>query len=404
MYVSRLQTTSDVVERDFLPAFEQILEDLVSPNRVVKEDGHALYTLHRFFESNDYKQAFQDRNTWDAFTRIVLPAARSKGISPSLPDAAIGLRWLYHFLLPLNAPLPQTNLTHTTAAGPCGLSSIVAYWKYNTPMIVTDHGVYLRERYLAVSETEMSFFQKWILTRLSQYISRLCYQTAEIVAPVCNYNRRWEEKLGTAPSKIHTIHNGISTEDFVSQPKPDHVPDRPTAVAAAHLFPLKDVETMIHSCAVAREQVPDVQYRIYGSLDVDPDYTARCRDLIRSLNLDDHVLLGGFHDTPTRLYHEGDVSILSSVSEGFPYAVIEAMACERPVVATDVGGVSEAVGDCGIVVPPRDAQALGEGVATLLTDDEKCADMGRRARKRVLDKFRLTDAISTYREVYKQLA
>jgi glycosyltransferase involved in cell wall biosynthesis len=161
---------------------------------------------------------------------------------------------------------------------------------------------------------------------------------------------------------------------------------------------------MIKSCAVAREQVPDVQYRVYGSLDVNDDYTARCKSLIQRLDLDDHFLLGGFHDTPSRLYHEGDISILSSISEGFPYAVLEAMACGRPVVATDVGGVREAVKDCGIVVPPRDAQALGNSVATLLSDDDTRRDMAQRARKRVLDKFRLSDAIATYRDVYETLA
>lgn len=404
VYASRLQTTSDVVKREFLPVFERVLGALVSPDRVTRDDGQALYDLHRFFQSHDYKQAFRDRNTWDAFSQVILPAALAKGISTSLTDVAIGLRWMYHFLLPLSAPCPRTDLTHTTTAGMCGLSGIVAHWKYGTPMIVTDHGVYLRERYLAVSETEMSFFQKWMLTRLSQYVSRLCYRTAAIVAPVCDYNRRWEEQLGTDPGKIRTIHNGISTEDFVSHPKPDHVPDRPTVVAAAHIFPLKDIETMIQSCVVAREQVPNVQYRVYGSLDINPAYTTRCRDLIRTLNLEDHFHLGGFHDAPTRLYHEGDVSILSSISEGFPYAVLEAMACERPVVATDVGGVSEAVGDCGTVVPPGDAQALGTGVADLLINTDKRADLGRRARERVLNKFRLKDAIKMYREVYEHLA
>jgi glycosyltransferase involved in cell wall biosynthesis len=155
---------------------------------------------------------------------------------------------------------------------------------------------------------------------------------------------------------------------------------------------------------VARQSVPDVQYRVYGALDVDREYVTRCRALINHLDLTDHVLLQGFHDTPTRLYHEGDLSILSSISEGFPYAVLESMACERPVVATDVGGVSEAVGDSGLVVPPRDATALGTGVATLLNDADRRLDMARRARRRVLDTFRLDDAMARYRALYDELA
>ena len=404
VYVSRLQTTATVVERDFLPPFEEVLRGIVHPEDVTRADGAALHALYRFFQTHDYKQAFRARVTWDAFERIVLSAEALQDETPSLADASTALRWLYHFLLPLNTDIPPTDLTHATTAGTCGLSSIVAYWAHDTPMIITDHGVYLRERYLNVSETDFPFFQKWFLTHLSQYISRLCYQTAVLVAPVCHYNQRWESRLGAPPSKIRTIYNGIDTDDFSPAPKPDHVPDRPTVVAAAHIFPLKDIETMIRSCAVAREHVPDVQYRVYGSLDVNPEYTARCRDLIRRLDLDDHFVLGGFHDTPTALYHEGDISILSSISEGFPYAVIEAMACGRPVVATDVGGVREAVADCGIVVRPRDATALGEGVAALLSDPERRALLAEHSRARVLEKFRLSDAITTYRDVYEQIA
>jgi glycosyltransferase involved in cell wall biosynthesis len=404
VYVSRLHTTPAVVKRHFLPPFKQVLRSIVAPEGVTRSDGAPLYALYRFFQTHDYKQAFRAQGTWDAFVRIVLSAPALQHESPSLADAATPLRWLYHFLLPLNTDLPKTDLTHATATGTCGLPSIVAYWAHGTPMIVTDHGVYLRERYLAVSDTDLPFVQKWFLTHLSHYIARLCYHTAALVAPVCRHNRRWEERLGTDPAKIRTIYNGIATDDFAPAPKPAHVPDRPTVVAAAHLFPLKDIETMIRSCAVAREQVPNVQYRVYGSLDVDAAYTARCRDLIRTLDLNDHFVLGGFHDTPTELYHEGDISILSSISEGFPYAVIEAMACGRPVVATDVGGVREAIADCGVVVPPRDANALGQGVAGLLSDPDRRARLSTTSRARVLDKFRLSEAARTYREVYHTVA
>jgi len=404
VYISRLHTTPAVVKRDFLPPFEQVLHHIVDPENVTQADGAPLHALYRFFQTHDYKHAFRARATWDAFSRIVLAAPALHDDPPSLADAATTLRWLYHFLLPLNTEIPNTDLTHTTATGTCGLPSIVAHWAHGTPMIATDHGVYLRERYLAVSDTDLPFAQKWFLAHLSHYITRLCYHTATLVAPVCRHNRRWEERLGTAPAKIRTIYNGISTDDFAPAPKPAHVPDRPTVVAAAHIFPLKDIETMIQSCAVAREQIPDVQYRVYGSLDVNADYTARCRTLIHELDLDDHFILGGFHDTPTELYHEGNISVLSSISEGFPYAVIEAMACERPVVATDVGGVREAIGECGLVVPPGDAQALGEGVASLLGDPDRQAQLAQASRDRVLAKFRLSEAVRTYREVYHSVA
>jgi len=78
------------------------------------------------------------------------------------------------------------------------------------------------------------------------------------------------------------------------------------------------------------------------------------------------------------------VVALTSISEGFPYTVVEAMACGRTVVCTDVGGVSEAVGDAGIVVPPRDIAAVADGCLRLLEDDDLRHDLAAKARTRVL--------------------
>ena len=175
------------------------------------------------------------------------------------------------------------------------------------------------------------------------------------------------------------------------------------AVAAARVFPLKDIETMIRSAAVARERLPSVRYLLYGSLDADPPYVRRCTDLVSELELEEVFRFGGFHPNPAEVYAEGDISVLSSISEGFPYTVLESMACARPVVATDVGGVKEALEGYGIVVPPRDPEALGRGVADLLEDEELRLDLGRRGREQVLARFRTSTSVDAYRNLYSDL-
>ena len=109
-------------------------------------------------------------------------------------------------------------------------------------------------------------------------------------------------------------------------------------------------------------------------------------------------MLEGRVDTPVNAYHAGSIVALTSISEGFPYTVVEAMACGRPVVCTNVGGVAEAVADTGIVVPPRDVTAVAEACVALLSDHERRRRLGALARERVLANFTLRRSLDAYRE------
>jgi glycosyltransferase involved in cell wall biosynthesis len=218
---------------------------------------------------------------------------------------------------------------------------------------------------------------------------------------VVRFNHRWEVRYGADPARIETIYNGVDPQVFAPRPKP---PGPPTVLAAARVYPLKDIETMIRSAGVVRGEIPDVRFLLYGSLSADPAYVERCRALIAQLGLDETFLLKGPHAKPSELYSEGDLTVLSSISEAFPYTVLESMACARPVVGTDVGGVREALEGFGLIVPPRDPASLGRAILMLLQDDELRLELGRRAREEVLARFRITDSVDSYRRLYRRLA
>jgi glycosyltransferase involved in cell wall biosynthesis len=95
---------------------------------------------------------------------------------------------------------------------------------------------------------------------------------------------------------------------------------------------------------------------------------------------------------------------LSSISEGFPFTVIEAMMSGRATVSTDVGGVAEAVGDAGVLVPPRSPEAMGEALIRLLRDDDERHRLGKAARKRALAELTLELMADRYRAEYETLA
>lgn len=402
----RRRTSRLAIEQSFLPILGQLLA-AIREGRGDVEVGRVLHGMWRYFQRHDWNRTWRSASVWEAFiaqaSRPVeqdpAPLAHER---PHLHDLTAALRWLAHFLLPLAVPIPRADLVHTTVAGFAALAGIVAKHEHGTPFVVTEHGVFVRERYMSLADGEFSPFATRFLVDLASLMARLSYAHADVVAPVAGFNRRWELPYGADPRHIEVIYSGIDTTLFRPRPKPAGA--RPTVVAAARVFPLKDIETMIRAAAVARAAVPDVQFIVYGSLEVDPPYVERCRALIGELGLEESFRLAGPHASPPDLYIEGDISVLSSISEGVPYAVLESLSCGRPVVATDVGGVAEVLGGLGIVVPPRNPMALGEAVAALLTDGELRRELAHRGRELVEARFRTEYTIAAYRDVYCRLA
>lgn len=407
----RRETTDDVIERRFVPLLRELVRGFEPEHSHPLAQGRVVHGLWRYFQHYDWRRTWRSRPAWDAFVEEALRQHRERpgdvlpAEEPSAYDLTTAMRWLSNYLLELAAPLPRADLVHTTIAAFAGLAGVVAKHEHGTAFLATDHGVWVRERYIALSGSdELTPFGRCFLLGFSSLVSRLVYAHADVVSPVTNFNRRWEIPWGVEPHRIETISNAVDPSVFVPRPKPPSTAGRPTVVAAARIFPLKDIETMIRSAVIARERIPNVQYLVYGSLETDPPYTERLRSLIAELSLEGTFTLAGHHANPPEIFGEGDISALSSISEAFPYTVLESMSCQRPVVGTDVGGVREALEGFGIVVPPRDPQAFGEAVVQLLTDDELRLELGRRGREQVLAHYRVDQAMASYRDLYGRLA
>ena len=132
-------------------------------------------------------------------------------------------------------------------------------------------------------------------------------------------------------------------------------------------------------------------------------YHERCLALVDDLGVAENVIFAGFTSSPAAAYYEGDLSVLSSISEGFPYSVIEPMMCGIPVVGTNVGGVQEAVGDCGFVVEPRNPREFADACIYLMEDRARARALGGRARERALGHFTLEMCNQGFLEIYRQV-
>jgi glycosyltransferase involved in cell wall biosynthesis len=149
-----------------------------------------------------------------------------------------------------------------------------------------------------------------------------------------------------------------------------------------------------------------VKLRLFGNIPKGNEaYADRLGELIRKRRLDSTIVFEGIipRERIVDAYRAGDVVVLSSISEGFPYTVVEAMMAGRATVSTDVGGVAEAVGDAGLVVPPRDPAAFAAACVRLLEDPSERERLARRARERALACFTIARFLALYRETYAEL-
>jgi glycosyltransferase involved in cell wall biosynthesis len=319
-----------------------------------------------------------------------------------LADAVTASSLIGHMLQPLVLPPIRVDVVHAAMNGLSVLPGLVAKWRRTTPLVLSEHGIYLRERYLGYLSEAVSQPVKVVLLGFFRALAGAGYAAADVIAPHSRYNRRWQLHNGADPGRLWTMYNGVEVDDF---PVASTEPTQPTIVFMGRIDPLKDVHTLIRAFALVRAEIPAARLRIFGGTPRENlRYRDSCAELIDELNLGGAAILEGRVDDPADAYHQAHVVALTSISEGFPYTVVEAMACGRPVVCTNVGGVSEAVGEAGFVVPARDAPAIARALVTLLSDHDLRARLGAAARARVLAHFTLAQSLGEYRRVYDSLA
>lgn len=406
LFDRKRQTSAEAVETEFVPLLREFLA-FVNGGSDVERFGRTLVAMEDYFRACDYNDTFKAPATWRAFraemeafskrSREPLPGPEHR--LPSLFDLTECLRWLYRFLIVLNARPPRVNVTHATAAAFCGIPCITAKVRHGTPMILTEHGVYLREQYLFLSRFRRLFFCKQFLLNLITAIVRANYHFADVIAPVCHYNTRWEVAHGAPQHKIRVIYNGVDPDVWTLGPETSSA----QVVATARIDPLKDIETFLRVAKRVRETHPGVRFTVFGAV-ADERYYKRVLALRAHLKLDGVVTLGAPAPDVVAALHDADVVLLTSISEAFPYSVLEAMSCGKAVVASDVGGVSEALEGCGVLVKPRDDEAFAREVRTLLDSRATRQRLGAKARARVLDEFRLDHAIGSYLDLYRDLS
>ncbi len=212
---------------------------------------------------------------------------------------------------------------------------------------------------------------------------------------------------GLPADKVIVIHNGLEVDTFPLSP--NHrmreslglLPRQPVVAVVANFIHYKGHRFFVEAWARVVQVLPEAVALLIGEGPLRAEVQAQ----VEALGLGRSIsFLGLRHDVPALLTLP-DLVVHPSLQEGFSNAILEAMAAGKPVVATEVGGTPEAVvhGETGLLVPPRDSQALAEGILWLLQHPTEAARFGAAGRRRVTERFDLATMVRQYEAVYERL-
>jgi glycosyltransferase involved in cell wall biosynthesis len=208
--------------------------------------------------------------------------------------------------------------------------------------------------------------------------------------------------------KIITIYNGIDVLKFHPMPKNKSLmkslglrDDQRVVGTVGSLFAVKGLQTLLQAAEKVVRIWPDVRFLVVG----DGTEYANLLKLRNELGLDHAVIFTGFREDICEILNLMDIYVCSSTSEGLSLSILEAMACCKPVVATEVGGNPELVENnvSGFLVPVADPVALADRIQMILFDNELQASMGTNGRKIVEESFTLEKMVSRYQALYYEL-
>ena len=213
------------------------------------------------------------------------------------------------------------------------------------------------------------------------------------------------EQNAVKSERILTVHNGISTTEFVfSESARNEIRTEleilegdKLLLAVGRLNEQKDYPNLLSAIKILSKMHQNITLAIAGH---GPHLQALQKQTIK-LGINNKVRFLGIRKDIPSLMSAADVFVLPSAWEGFGLVVAEAMACNRVVVATDCGGVKEVVGDAGFLVPPKDSVALANALERALNlNDDESIQLGKEARKRVLEHYSLTAATEKWINLY----
>ncbi len=341
--------------------------------------------------------------------------------------------WSYRFInLPviklLTTKLMPAKIYHSACTGYAALLGALFSRLTGSPLLISEHGIYTRERRIEIFDADWicgdsavplsldmsrrsNRYKEWWVN-LFFSLSRTAYKSAEQVYSLFEANRRDQVADGADPERIKIIPNGIDLTKFLAvKPRWRNADETFVIGYVGRIAPIKDVKTLIKSLDFLKRYGVNFKALIMGPYDEDLAYYEECRELVVGLDLEQEVEFTGRVKVLDKL-GSIDVGVISSISEGLPFAILEAGGAGVPFVATDVGSCREliegrteedrALGIGGYVVPVASPRELARALRKVARSAEWAREMGSNLRDRVCKYYDLKEVMEQYREEYRK--
>ena len=366
-------------------------------------------TLFQMFETK--KIAIDDLLMGADFLRVVQECYDMKYANIVFSDFLWTMRSIYlPLFLIMKTNLPKADLYHCVSTGYAGLLGCMARHKYKKGLIVSEHGIYTREREEEIIKASwVGGIYKNIWIDQFRKMSRLAYECADVVTCLYGHAKELQIELGCPEDKIQITPNGIDVTRFANlPPKGVKEEDIVNIGAVLRVTPIKDVKTLIRSFVFAREKCPNMKLWIMGPVEEDKEYAQECFDIVEASGCRDIIFTGRVNIK--EYLGRMDFTILTSISEGMPLTILESFAAKKPVIATDVGscrelifGGGDACGTAGILTHIMNVSEIAQAIVDMAKNRELRQSMGECGYQRVTSRYRIEQMTDAYEDIYEDV-
>jgi glycosyltransferase involved in cell wall biosynthesis len=322
--------------------------------------------------------------------------------------------------------MPKSKILHSPSTGYAGFLGALASYTTGKPFILTEHGIYTRERKIDMLTADWIDFKKPTLLKqpdefnyikqmwvsFFEKIGQFSYTRADPILSLFSGARDIQIRFGADESKAFVIPNGVDVDGLKNSylSRGDDIPKVITLIG--RVVSIKDIKTFIRSIRIVANTIPDIQAWVVGPMDEDEEYASECENMVNTLGLSKNFFFKGFQNIKDILPKTGLLT-LTSISEGMPLTILEGYAAGVPCVATDVGSCKDlifgglgdediALGQAGDITSIANPTALAESYIRFLTDEELWKRAQKTALARVERYYRQDTFLAAYREVYNK--
>lgn len=312
--------------------------------------------------------------------------------------------------LTLSMKIPKADIYHAVSTGYAGIIGCMGKYFHKSQLIISEHGIYTREREeeLIKAEWVQRTYKKIWINQFKK-LSKIAYETADVVTGLYEHACELQEELGCPKEKLLITPNGIDYKRFENLTVSPENAGFVNIGAVLRVAPIKDVKTMIQAFAYAKKRCPNLKLWIMGPYDEEPDYAAECFKMARQLEISDIEFTGRIQVTEYLGWM--DMTILTSISEGQPLTILESFAAHVPVIATDVGnckgllyGEDDDFGKAGILTHIMNIEEIANAMVYLAQNPQIREQMANAGYRRLLRKYKIDDMKKTYENIYRKAA